>query len=253
MARRRTPKVLELAGALRETAERAGVLRAVAFATALRGETALLMGDLALARNELQDAVDLHRDISSAAGEAHSLQRLAEVELADGHRVEANRLLHRALPIARFTSIAQHLLQRIYGTMITAAPDPAAARAIVEHAEGALGVADRCPFCVIMLAIPAALACADVGDLEDARRHLTLAEHSARRWEGTAWRASVLEVKARLAEVGDDLPAARRLRRQAAELFEASGQPLDAQRCRSELPQSSGKGVPVLGALINQK
>ena len=42
-------EVLELAGDLRDTAERAGVLRAVAFAMALTGEAALLSGDLDLA------------------------------------------------------------------------------------------------------------------------------------------------------------------------------------------------------------
>ena len=36
--------MMELAASLRATAERAGALRAVAFATALRGETAMLIG-----------------------------------------------------------------------------------------------------------------------------------------------------------------------------------------------------------------
>jgi len=99
-------EVLELASTLRATAERSGVLRAVAFATALRGETYLLNGDLAAADSELQEAVDLHRDIGSAAGEAHSLQRLAEVKLALGDRAGANRLLHKALPPC---SVLQHL------------------------------------------------------------------------------------------------------------------------------------------------
>ena len=225
------PEVLELAASLRDTAERSGVLRAVAFATALRGETALLIGDLEMANAELQDAVDLHRDIGSAAGEAHSLQRLAEVKLALGDRVEANRLVHRALPLARFSSVALHLLQRVYGTMIVAAGDPAAARAMVDHAEAALGVYDQCPSCAIMLAVPAARACADVGDISDARRHLRAAENSARMWEGTAWQAAILEVKAHLAAAEGDLPAAHRLRLAASELFEASGQPLDAERC----------------------
>jgi DNA-binding SARP family transcriptional activator len=225
-------EVIDLAGSLRETAERSGALRAVAFATALRGEAALLMGDLATADTELADAVDLHRDIGSAAGEAHSLQRLAEVKLARGEREEANHLLHRALPLARFSNIALHLIQRVYGTMISAAPDPATARAMVDHAEGALGISDRCPFCDIMLAIPAAQACAANGDLDDARRHLRAAENSAQLWEGTAWQASILEVQAYLAAATGDLVAAERLFRGAAELFAASGQPLDAQRCR---------------------
>jgi ATP/maltotriose-dependent transcriptional regulator MalT len=225
-------EVMELAGDLRATAERSGVLRAVAFATALRGETAYLMGDLALARSELRDAVDLHRDIGSAAGEAHSLQRLAEVELESGDRAEANRLLQRALPLARFSSIAMHLVQRIYGTSIDLAPDPAAARAMVDSATAAVGVDDQCEFCSIMLAVPAAKACADVGDIEDARHHLVLAEQSAVRWEGTAWQAAILEVRAHIAAAEGDQDGAGALMTRAADLFEASGQPLHARRCR---------------------
>ena len=226
-------EVLALAAALRETAERSGVLRAVAFATALRGETALMMGDLDLAETELREAADLHHDLGSIAGEAHSLQRLAEVKLVLGDRVEANRLLHRALPLARFSSIGLHLLQRVFGTMIEAAQDPAAARAMVDRAEASLGVNDRCRFCAIMLAVPAAKACADVGDIEDAQRYLAMAERSARNWEGTAWEASMLELRSHLAARAGDVAESDRLRIQAAELFETFGQPLDAQRCRA--------------------
>jgi hypothetical protein len=126
-----------------------------------------------------------------------------------------------------------HLIQRVYGTLIEAAEDPVAARAVVDQAEAALGVDDLCAFCAIMLAVPAARACAAVGDIEDARRHLLEAEKSARMWEGTAWQASILELKADLAAADGDAPVAVRLRRDAAELFEQSGQPLDAARCRS--------------------
>ena len=227
------PEVLELANTLQVTAERSGVLRAVGFAVALRGETALLMGDLQAAETDLREAADLHHDIGSSAGEAHSLQRLAEVKLAAGDAAAADRLLRRAQTLARFSNIAGHLLQRIYGTMITAAPHPAAARAVVDRAEAALGVSDRCPFCAIMLALPAARACAESGDLDDARRHLHDAETSALLWEGTAWQAAILETKACFATAEGNPAAAARLRRSAAELFETAGQPLDAQRCRT--------------------
>ena len=110
-----------------------------AFASALIGEAALLSGDLDLAGRELQDAVDLHHDIGSAAGEAHSLQRLAEVHLADGDRTHRCRARCSAVSLARWSMIANHLLQRIYGTMIIAAPDPIAARATVDRAESTLG------------------------------------------------------------------------------------------------------------------
>ena len=108
---------------------------------------------------ELQQSIELHHDIAATSGEAAALQRLAEVHLARGDNDEANRLLNQALPLARWSAIALHLLQRIFGTMILAAPDPASARAVVDRAEATLGTEDACPFCDIMLAIPAAIAC----------------------------------------------------------------------------------------------
>jgi DNA-binding SARP family transcriptional activator/tetratricopeptide (TPR) repeat protein len=216
-------EVLTLAATLRESARRSGVLRAVAFATALRGEAALLSGDLALAEKELTEAAELHRDIGSTAGEAHSLQRLGEVRLAQGDR---------ALPLARWSAVALHLLQRVYGTMIRAAPDVESARAIVDQATAALGQEDSCNFCTVMLDVPAAVACADAGDLDDARQHLAVAEESAALWkDGTAWQAAIAEARAHLARAEGDEDAARHRLREAAELFAAAGQPLDVERC----------------------
>ena len=225
------PEVIEETEDLRRRAAHAGALRGVAFAGALIGEAALLMGDLERAERELLEAVDLHRDIDASAGESHSLQRLAEVRLAQGDRVGAERLLQQALPLARWSVIGLHLLQRIYGTMIAAAPDPVAARAMVDRAEATMGETDRCPFCSVMLEIPAAIACADSGDLAAARRHLALAEESAARWEGSAWEAAVLEARAHVARAEGSREQFLALSARAAELFDAAGQPLDALRC----------------------
>lgn len=216
---------------LRRQARDAGALRGVAFATALIGEAAFLSGDLDRAERELAEAVDLHRDVDAAAGEAHSLQRLAEVRLARGDRVEAGRLLQQALPLARWSVIGMHLLQRVYGTMIAAAADPDEARAVVDRAEATLGDTDHCPFCDVMLAVPAAIACADVGDLDSARRHLAVAEESAARWEGSAWRAAVLEARSHLVRAEGRPDDADELVGRAGGLFRAAGQDRDAQRC----------------------
>jgi len=224
-------EVLALSARLRESARRSGALRAVAFATALRGEAALLSGDLTLAEMELTEAAELHHDIGSIAGEAHSLQRLAEVRLAKGDRAEAQQLLRRALPLAHWSATALHLLQRVYGSMIRAAPDVETARAIVDQAMSTVGQEDACPFCSIMLAVPAAIACADAGDLDDARHHLAIAERSAALWKGSAWQASIAEARAHLDRAEGDSETARRRLREAAELFAAAGQPLDVDRC----------------------
>jgi DNA-binding SARP family transcriptional activator len=228
-------EVIELAHGLRDTSQRSGVLRAVAFAAALAGEAALLGGDLPTAQRELEEAVDLHHDIGASAGEAHCLQRLAEVHLAKGGGEETSRLLQRALLLARWSAISQHLLQRILGTMIRAAPNPEAARALVDRAESTLGTEDLCTFCNIMLAVPAVIACADVGDLARARHHLQVAEKSLHLWDGTSWQAAVLEARAHIADAEAESSLARDLRRDAATLFERAGQPLDAARCRAGL------------------
>jgi DNA-binding SARP family transcriptional activator/tetratricopeptide (TPR) repeat protein len=224
-------EVIRDAEELRRRATQAGALRGVAFASALIGEAALLNGDLELAERELVEAVDLHREIDAPAGEAHSLQRLAETRLAQGDRDEAQRLLNLALPLAHYSAISLHLLQRIYGTMIEAAPDPDAARAVVERAETAMGETDRCTFCVIMLAVPAAIACANVGDVADARRHLEVAQESAARWSGSSWQAAVLEARAYLARAEGNDNEFRQLLGEAEQTFIAAGHPLEAARC----------------------
>ena len=225
-------EVIELAEDLRRRAEHFGALRGVAFATALIGEAALLMGDLDRAERELQEALDLHRDSAAPAGEAHSLQRLAEVRLAQGDRPEATRLLQQALPLARWSVVSMHLLQRIYGQLVTAAPDPVTARAMVDRGVATMGATDSCPYCDVMFAVPAAIACAAVGDIADAHRHLATAMTCAQRWEGSAWQAAVLEANAHVVRAEGDPAGAEQLLTQAAALFEAAGQPLDALRCR---------------------
>ncbi|MGY1617970.1 AAA family ATPase [Geodermatophilus sp. SYSU D00691] len=235
-------EVLELAADLRRTAERAGVARAVAFAVALRGEAALLKGDLDLAERELTEAADLHHALEAPGGEAHALQRLAEVHLHRGDAARAGPLLHRAVPLARWSIIGQCLLPRIYGTMIDAAGDAEAAVAVVDRAEATLGPNsdDQCGFCAIMLAAPAARARAAVGDLPGARRWLAVAEASGSHWEGTAWEAALIEVRGALAAAELRPVEASRLLTSAAALFDSTGQPFDAARCRTALAPVPG-------------
>jgi hypothetical protein len=230
-------EVIALATELRQTAHRTGALRAVAFATTIIGEAALLAGELEAAEKELLDAVDLHRDIGATAGEAHSLQRLAELRLLQGDRAGARVLLHRALPLARWSLISMHLLQRIHGTLIRAADDPQSARDMVDRAEAILGMDDYCNFCQVMFSVPAAIACAEDGDVDAARHHLAMARRSAALWQGTAWEAATLEAEAHVALAEDSRQLALRLLEEARSLFEAARQPLDAARCQHALAE----------------
>ena len=124
----------------------------------------------------MQEAVDLHREISASAGEAHSLQRMAELARGSGSQRRGTRPAATSAPLSRWSSITLHLLQRIYGTMVRAAPSPAEARSVVAIADAALGQDDFCTFCQVMYTVPAAIACADVGDLETATAHYAVAE-----------------------------------------------------------------------------
>jgi tetratricopeptide (TPR) repeat protein len=232
-------EVVAQAEDLRRRALDAGALRGVAFAAALIGEATLLMGDVDRAERELEEAVELHRDIDASAGEALCLQRLAEVHLARGDRDGARQLLLRALPLARWSLVSVHLMQRLWGTMIACAPDPQAARLVVDQAEEIVAEIDSCMLCDVMLAVPAAIACADVGDVDRARGYIDAAERSAARWAGTAWRAAVIEARAHLARAEGDRAEFLRLSEVAAGLFEAAGQVRDVERCRATARESS--------------
>ena len=226
-------EVIDLAAAMRATAQRSGALRAAAFATALIGEAALLVGRprpgraRAAATPPTCTTTSARRrrgPLAAAPGRGPPRPRRDEATARD--------LLDRALPLARWSMIARHLLQRIYGTMILAAADPLAARAIVDRAESTLGVDDCCVFCSIMLSVPAAIACARSGDLDHARHHLAIAERSAKLWEAVAWQGWYAEAVGHVAVAEGDHGTARQRFADAAARFERAGQPLDSERCR---------------------
>jgi len=224
-------EIIAEAEQLRLRARMAGALRGVAFASALIGEAALMMGDLARAEKELEEAIALNADLDALGGQAHGMQRLAEVRLAQGRPEEARQLLDEALLLARWSPMGMHLLQRIFGTLITSEPDPQAARLMVDRAEDSLGEPDQCWFCTVMLAVPAATACARVGDLEDAHRFLAAAERSVAHWGESSWQAAVIEAAATVALAEGDDEGYRRLSRQAADAYSAVGHTRDAERC----------------------
>src|SRR6185312_13966982 len=82
----------------------------------------------------------------ASTGEALALQRQAEVALHRGQAATAGLLLDEALAVARESNVGFHLLDRIYGSRITAAADPADALARLDEAERAVrGPLETCP------------------------------------------------------------------------------------------------------------
>jgi len=229
------PELIAFADSLASEAERLGARRGHAFAVTLRGQARLLSGQLDQADDDLAAGVREHQLIAAPAGEAIALQRRAEVALYRGRLGDASALLREALAAARDSNLPHHLLDRIYGAMITAAADSPSALAGVEEAESAFhGPAETCPACRIGLVVPAAIATARAGDLERAARYADTAQMLAEVvLQQPAWHAAVDEVKGHLARARGEVEPADGLFRKAAAGFQVSGQPLDEARCRA--------------------
>jgi DNA-binding SARP family transcriptional activator/tetratricopeptide (TPR) repeat protein len=227
------PEVIAFADSFVAEAKRLGAARGHAFAVTIRGEAKLLAGQLDEADADLAAGAELHREIAATTGQAFALQRRAEVALHRGKRTEAATLLDEALAIARESDVGFHLLDRIYGTRVTAAPDPDSALAELEEAEGAVrGPVETCPGCRITLAVPAAIAAARAGDHERLARWEEAAEYLANVvMRLPAWYAALDEIRGYRAQLGGDAEAAGDHFRAAAAAFGASGQPLDEARC----------------------
>jgi DNA-binding SARP family transcriptional activator/tetratricopeptide (TPR) repeat protein len=226
-------EVIAFADSLLAEAERLGAVRGRAFAVTTRGEAKLLSGRLDEAEKDLEEGVRLHRGIAAATGEAFAMQRLAEVHLYRGDRERAGELLDEALAIARESDVGFHLFDRIYGTRIAAAEDPADALAMLEEAEEAVrGPIETCPGCRINLAVPAAIAAARSGDAERAEEWERQSEWLANVvMRLPAWYAAMDEVRGHRALDGGDEVAAAEHFRAAAAGFASAGHALDRARC----------------------
>ncbi len=225
------PEVIAFADALGAEAERLGAARARAYAATLRGEAMLLSGRLDEADEALRLGGRLSRSLGGAVGEAHALQRRAEVALYRERPADAEALLDEALAVARECNVGFHLMDRIYGTKVSAARDPEAALAVLEDAETSVqGPLETCPGCRITLAVPAAIASARAGDLARMKEWEPAAEMLANIvMRLPAWYAALEEVRGHRALATDE-PAAGHFAA-AVEGFRAAGQPLDEARC----------------------
>jgi len=174
-----------------------------------------------------------HSRIGASAGEALSLLGRAQVATYRGHPEHARPFLADALLMARESEVGHHTLDRIYGTMVEAAGDPAAGLEVVREAETAIrGPAETCPTCRIAFIVPATIAAARAGDLERAARYAQDCETALEIVAlPPAWHAAVEEARGWVARANAHPDVARAHFRAAADGFRTWGQPLDAHRC----------------------
>jgi DNA-binding SARP family transcriptional activator len=231
--------IVPLARELLTVAEQAGSVQGQALATLLLGEVGLLSGRLEQAAEYLARAVELHEQASATSGQALSMERMAAVALARGQRWRADRLLQRALRLAAASRLAPHLLVRVHGTMIQAAPDLPRSVAAVQRADAALADGNLCPPCSMGFRVAATIALARAGDLQQARARLEAAERIAGMWQGGPWLAAIWEARGVLRRSeGDDAQAAA-LFKEAAEQFAQARRPVDEARCRAAAATST--------------
>jgi len=195
-----TSEMATFAAELGEAAAVAGSPRAAAHAALVRGETELLNGHLEEAEAILREAADRHHGTKTKSGESLSLERLAEVSTARGQRWKARRLVESALRLAEGDPLGSHLLVKIHGAMVDAAADPAQAALVAAEGERVLADSDVCQQCSMSFRMAAARAFTNVGDLQNARRHLDEAERVSAMWQGGPWPAAVRKAKGDLEE-----------------------------------------------------
>jgi DNA-binding SARP family transcriptional activator len=195
-----TDEMAQFASELRHAAASTGSKRGLALAALVQGETELLTGRLPEAEVSLNLALDLYRDSATDSGQSMALERLAEVATARGRRWQARRLLERALRLAADDPLGSHLLVKIRGAMVEAAPDVPSAAAVAAEGDRALHGSDVCEQCSMSFRVAAASAFSRAGDVTSARRHLDEAERISEMWQGGPWPELVRAARSELEE-----------------------------------------------------
>lgn len=222
---------IDFAHQMMRIAEEAGSPTGSALAILMLGEAELLAGRVTGAEEHLNTAAKANDKAGCISGAAVARQRLAEAAVRGGRSSDANRLLTRARSLAHRSDLVAHLLVRVFGTMIQAAPDPKKALAILRTAEQELGQMHLCEPCSMGYLTSAAAATAQAGQIDRARAFVTEAERIAGMWQGGMWTGAVWEARGLLRRAEGQTDQARAMFREAADAFARSGNPSDADRC----------------------
>lgn len=221
---------------LLSAAEGAGSLAGRGLASLILGEVALFSGNLGEAERLVGEAEALLSEAGASSGRVLALERLAEIALSRGQKWQANRLITRAARCAGESWIFPHLLIRLKGLSVRAAPSPAEALQIIEEGDRLLVQHEYgCQPCSMGFRVASATALADMGEVAQVGRRLDEAERIAGMWHGGPWAAAVWEARGaqRRAE-GSEARAAAAFE-EAATRYAALGRPRDEARCRAAM------------------
>jgi DNA-binding SARP family transcriptional activator len=225
-----------IAGAARELlacAEDVGSAPGRALAILILGEAELFSGRLAASEELLTSAERLHDTVGAPAGRALALQRLAEVALARGQKWRAGRLLSKAQKIAETSWLAPHLLVRLQGLAVEAAPNTSVAMDAITEGDQLLAGSGVCRPCSMGFRIAASILLAESGELESASRRLDETERLASMWQGGPWVAAVWEARSVLRQAQGRTELASALLHEAAVRYGELGRPADQARCKA--------------------
>jgi len=237
----------EFARQMMEIAEEAGSATGAALALLMLGEAELLAGNLVEAEEHLKEAAEANDRAGCISGSALARQRLAEGAVSRGRNYDANRLLGRARSLARRSDIVAHLLVRVFGTMVQAAPNPKKAVTILRAAEQELSQLHPCEPCSMGYLTSAVAATARAGELDRARSFIAEAERIAGMWQGGLWTGAVWEARGVLRQAEGEDEQARAMFREAAQAFANAGNESDAARCLEAAAGLHNEGAQSLG------
>jgi DNA-binding SARP family transcriptional activator len=207
----------------------------------LRGEAALLAGDMPTARECLLESMRLQEDGGPASSRTVALERLAQLEDSEHDHERATELHRRALSLGGATPLAGHLLPFIYGGIV-AGTDASELVSVLDEAEDAMAAIDVCEPCSMAYHVESVAALTSLGDVAGAHRHLDEAERIANRWPGGPWHAAVAEGRSLVLRAeGGSRADVLELLTKAREGYRVSGRVRDEKRCTDAIAEWSDR------------
>jgi DNA-binding SARP family transcriptional activator len=204
-----------------------------ALALLILGEAQLFAGHLDAAEELLTHADRLHQEVGATAGHALSRQRLGEVALARGQKWRAGRLLRSAQKSAEASWLEPHLLIRLQGLAVEAAPTTAKVMEAITQGDVLLARSSTCRPCSMGFRVASSMALAQAGELATASRRLDETERLAGMWQGGPWVAAVWEARGVLRRAQGRVEQAAALLHEAAVRYGELGRRADAARCEA--------------------